>query len=66
MMMTVSPLAVAVTEAPPRIQAMIEALLHAQETILSYEVGKVELAYAHRQLKMSLVVSLGCFRHEAN
>lgn len=62
MMTTMSPLAVAVTDAPPRIQAMIEALLREEEAILRYDVGRVELNYAHAQVKMTLTVSLGCHK----
>lgn len=62
--MTPSQLAQAVQVASPRVQLMVEALLQAQADILGHELGKVELAYAHAQVKMSLVVSLGCYKWE--
>ena len=62
MSLTADELTTAITMAPPRLQTMIEALLQAQETIQNYNVGKVELAYAHAQVKMSLMVSLGCHK----
>ena len=64
MSMTANQLATGVRDASPRVQAMVEALLQAQADILGYELGKVELAYAHSQVKMSLSVSLGCSKFD--
>lgn len=60
--MTANQLATAVREASPRVQTMVEALLQAQGDILGHDLGKVELAYAHQQVKLSLVISLGCYK----
>lgn len=45
-----------------RIQTMIEALLQARQSILAHDVGKVEIAFAHEQVKISLSVSLGGYQ----
>lgn len=64
MSMTANQLATSVRDASPRIKAMIEALMQAQADIVGHEIGKVELAFAPHQVKMSLVVSLGCVKFD--
>lgn len=64
MSLTATQLAHAVQTASPRVRLMVEALLSSQAAIEGYDLGKVELAYAHRQVKLSLVVSLGCYKFD--
>ena len=48
--------------APPRVALMVEALMQAQGDIHQYDIGVVELHFAHQQVKISLTASLGCYK----
>ena len=48
--------------APPRVALMVEALMQAQGDLQHYEIGVVELHFAHQQVKISLTASLGCYK----
>ena len=60
--MTRAALAHALETCPPRIALMIEALLQAQADIEQHPLGTAELHFAHEQVKITLKISLGCYK----
>ena len=60
--MTREALARYILTAPPRVALMIEALACEEQKIVRDDVGQVALAFAYRQVKLSVTVSLGCYK----